>query len=266
MSLPRGNESIVRKEFKKQAKGFSNPKLTINSEELLHWVRSSLNLNAGMTVLDVAAGTGILSRSIAPFVQHVTSIDLSQNMINEGKILNTRLNIANIDFMLGHAEEIPCANGSFDLAVSRLAFHHFTNPMKVLHEMCRVSKLSGSVCVVDMISPENDGLCKLYNHYERLRDPSHTTALKKSEFEHLFNQLDLEIQVIETLDVPVHVSRWLELTDTDAETTGDIIRDIELELETGNVVTGLFPYVENEEMMFRQKWIKIIGKRIHSEL
>lgn len=38
MSMSKGNESIVREEFKKQARGFSNKLLTLNSEELLSWI------------------------------------------------------------------------------------------------------------------------------------------------------------------------------------------------------------------------------------
>lgn len=263
MSMPRGNENVVKEEFSKQAKGFSNNLLSLNSQELLKWIRGSLNLNTGMTVLDVAAGTGILSRSLAPFVKYVASIDLSQDMITEGLNLNEQMNITNIDFNLANAEQIPYDNGSFDLVISRLAFHHFTNPMKILHEMCRVSERSGSICVVDMISPEDDNLCNLYNHYERLRDPSHTNALKETEFVKLFKAVGLEIQVIETLDVPIHVNRWLELTNTDNQIADQITQDIKLELETKNTTTGLFPFIENGETMFKQKWIKIVGKKIN---
>jgi ubiquinone/menaquinone biosynthesis C-methylase UbiE len=262
MSAPKGNESIVREEFKKQATGFSNKLLTLNSEELLNWIRVSLNLNTGMTVLDVAAGTGILSRSIAPFVQKVTSIDLSQDMISEGNYQNQQLNITNIDFKMAHAEDIPYNQGSFDLVISRLAFHHFTNPEKVLQEMSRVCDESGNVCVVDMISPEDDTLYNLYNNYERLRDPSHTNALKESEFVKLFKLIGLEIFSMETLDVPIHLQRWLELTRTNDQIANLINRDIALELETKKEITGLFPYIDNGEIKFNQKWIKIIGKRV----
>lgn len=262
MSASKGNESVVREEFKKQARGFSNKLLTLNSEELLNWIRVSLNLNLGMTVLDVAAGTGILSRSIAPFVQKVTSIDLSQDMISEGIYQNQQLNITNIEFNKAHAEEIPYSRGSFELVISRLAFHHFTNPEKVLQEMSRVCDESGSVCVVDMISPEDDDLCNLYNKYERLRDPSHTNALKESEFVKLFKQIGLEICSMETLDVPIHLKRWLELTHTNDQIASRINRDIELELESKKAITGLFPYIDNGEIKFNQKWIKIIGKRV----
>jgi SAM-dependent methyltransferase len=195
-------------------------------------------------------------------VYHVTSIDLSQDMISEGINQNKRMSITNVDFKIAHAEQLPCDHGAFDLVISRLAFHHFTNPNKVLNEMCRVSAVSGSVCVVDMISPEDDKLYSLYNRYERLRDPSHTNALKETEYVKLFKENNLDIQYIETLDVPINVERWLALTNTNDRIAKRIIQDIELELETKDEITGLFPLIENGDIMFKQKWIKILGKKL----
>lgn len=259
MSMQKGNEQAVRTEFQKQARGFSNKSLSLNSEDLLKWIHRSLTLNEGIKVLDVAAGTGILSRYLAPYVNKVMSIDLSPDMIAEGLERNNAMNISNIEFNLAHAEQLP-SKEAFDLVISRLAFHHFTNPKKVLQEMIRVSTLSGTICVVDMISPEDDDLYRLYNHYERLRDPSHRNALKETEFIKLFKNAGLDIQTIETIDVPINVNRWLELTSTDNQVAVQIIEDIQLEL-VEKKTTGLFPYLERGEVMFKQKWIKVLGEK-----
>lgn len=262
MSLQRGNEQAIRTEFQKQARGFSNKFLSLNSEDLLKWIHQSLKLNEGVRVLDVAAGTGILSRYLATYVNKVTSIDLSPDMIAEGIERNKEMNISNIEFNLAHVEQLPSSNESFDLVICRLAFHHFTNVNKVLQEMIRVSTFSGAICVVDMISPEDNELYRLYNHYERLRDLSHTNALKETEFIALFNNAGLDIQTIETIDVPINVNRWLELTSTDEQVASQIIEDIQLEL-ADKKTTGLFPYLEHGDVMFKQKWIKVLGKKLH---
>jgi len=255
-----GNEQVIRLEFQKQAKGFSDNRLSLNREDLLKWISCSLQLEADHNVLDVAAGTGILSRHLAPLVHEVISIDISLDMIAEGQKLNKASYIANIEYMNANVEHLPVKGDTFDLVISRLAFHHFTNPSKVLDEMRRVCKPNGTVCIVDMISSEDSDLCNLYNHYERLRDSSHTTALKQSEFIKLFRDASLGIGLIEVIDVPIHVNRWLELTNTEQEIAKKIIADIHMELQ-GKKTTGLSPYLEHEEMMFNQKWIKIIGNK-----
>lgn len=261
MSVQKGNEEIVREEFKKQARSFSGKLLTLNSQVLLDWIHQGLNLNAENRVLDVAAGTGILSRSIAPYVKQVTSLDLSPDMIAEGIVQNQAKKLTNIEYHLAHAEQIPFIEESFDLVISRLAFHHFTNPNEVLREMARVSTFSGTVCVVDMISPEDEEFYHPYNRYERLRDPSHTFALKETEFLILFEETGLELQIVETIEVPVNVQRWLELTKTDEQVAAQITEDIMQEITGMNTITGLFPFIEQGEMMFKQKWIKVLGKK-----
>lgn len=63
------------------------------------------------------------------------------------------------------------------------------------------------------------------------------------------------------LDVPIHLNRWLALTEPDDQIKEQIIQDINTEIETGNIRTGLSPYIKNGETMFKQKWIKLIGKK-----
>ncbi|TDF93713.1 hypothetical protein [Paenibacillus piri] len=57
-----GNEQVIRLEFQKQAKGFSDTRLSLNREDLLKWISCSLQLQPDHKVLDIAAGTGILSK------------------------------------------------------------------------------------------------------------------------------------------------------------------------------------------------------------
>lgn len=259
--MSKEHESNLKAQFKKQASGFSNQLLTLNREELLTWILNSLDLDESMSVLDVAGGTGILSRTIAPFVHHVTCIDISQEMLNEGMKQTEQKEISNITYKIANAENLPFKQESFDLVISRLGFHHFSNPTRILEEMNKVCAHNGTVGVIDLISPEDDELFRLYNHYERLRDPSHLHALRNSQFMDLFKNTGLELKQADVVDVPVHLKRWLELTGTDDQLKEQIIHDISAEIKTGNVLTGLSPYIENGEMMFKQKWVKLIGKK-----
>ena len=223
--MSKNHERKIKEQFSRQASGFSNELLTLNQEDLLTWILDSLDLKNDMSVLDVAGGTGILSRSIAPFVNDVTAIDISQEMINEGMKLTEQKGISNITYQIGNAQNLPFKQESFDLVISRLGFHHFTNPSKILQEMNRVCTCNGTVGVIDMISAEDDKLSSLYNHYERLRDSSHYNALKKSQFIKLFKDTGLELKQVDVLGVPVHLKRWLALTETDKQIKEKIIHD-----------------------------------------
>ncbi|WP_246079486.1 hypothetical protein [Paenibacillus piri] len=76
----------------------------------------------------------------------------------------------------------------------------------------------------------------------------------------MFKDARLDIQLVETIDVSINVNRWLELTNTEQEVAKKIIADIHMELQ-GKKTTGLSPYLEQDEMMINQKWIKIIGSK-----
>jgi ubiquinone/menaquinone biosynthesis C-methylase UbiE len=74
-------------------------------------------------VLEAAAGTCACGRSIAPFVVSVKCLDATEAMLDvarkEAEI------ILNIEFIEGLVENIPFENETFDIVLSRLAFHHF---------------------------------------------------------------------------------------------------------------------------------------------
>lgn len=255
-----GNEEAVREHFKEQAQHFGDKSLTLNNADYLKWIVESFVLHKEMEVLDVAAGTGILSRALSSHVAKVTAVDLSDDMIREGLRQLQLQGISNVEYKQGHVERLPVDLEHYNLVVSRLAFHHFTNPGKVLSEMVRVCRRDGLVSVVDMISPEDEVLCQAYNHYERLRDPSHTEALSRTQLLRLSSEAGIHVTSVDTINVPVQVDKWLRMTKTEASVEKRILDALEEEVLSGIHCTGMFPY-RNEagELMFRQTWIKIIG-------
>lgn len=250
----------VKHQFKKQAQRFSDKNLSLSNHQYIHWMLSSLPLNKADSALDVAAGTGIFSRALAPSVSQVTSLDLSPDMIRQGNQENEQHQISNIQFVQGLAENMPFEDNSFDLVVSRLAFHHFTNPYKVFREMVRCGKKESTIAVIDMISPRESELNQSYNHYETLRDTSHVKALTREEFIKMYEAFGMKILTCEALKVEKSVRDWLTLTKTDDETSSRIVDDLKDELAGGNE-TGLFPFYIEDELMFYHTYFKIIGSK-----
>ena len=118
------------------------------------WI--SCPLEKEFRVLDVAAGTGHLSRAIAPHVREVTAIDITPEMLAQAREETARSNLDNISFEEGNAEQLPYEADHFDLVVSRLAIHHFENPIIQLQEMVRVCKPHHRVAIIDLLAPEDD--------------------------------------------------------------------------------------------------------------
>src|SRR5919108_3988246 len=76
---------VVRREFGRQAAHFGEQGLTLSNQEYIRWMVEQLDLQPHFHVLDVAAGTGHLSRALAPHVRRVVALDLTAEMLAEGR-------------------------------------------------------------------------------------------------------------------------------------------------------------------------------------
>ena len=180
------NKNILE-QFSKQAAGYSS--ITSHRSALDKLIgMSSASIND--TVLDIACGSGIVSCEFAKYAYHVTGIDLTQEMINEAKKLQSSNNLQNITWDIGDVNNLPYPANHFSIVVSRFGFHHFLNPYKVLSEMKRVCIPNGVVMVVDVSLP--DSKIDKYNLMERNRDSSHVAALSVSEFTNLFKKVSFK--------------------------------------------------------------------------
>ncbi|HEX6047348.1 MAG TPA: class I SAM-dependent methyltransferase [Pyrinomonadaceae bacterium] len=105
-------------------------------------------IKAGDSVLDVAAGAGEPSLTIAEVVGPTGSVmctDAVEEMVLGAQIEAQRRGIRNIDFGQCVADSLPFANDSFDVAVSRLGAMFFPDPLGAVREMLRVTKPGGTL-------------------------------------------------------------------------------------------------------------------------
>lgn len=254
------HNKVVRQEFSKQASSFGNAGLTLSSQEILKWVVESLSLDESMRVLDVAAETGHLSRAIAPHVKDVVAIDITPEMLDEAREEAVSEGLNNIQVEEGNAEKLPYENGSFDLVVSRLAIHHFENPILQLREMYRVCKPNHQIGIVDLLSPEEDEIAEVYNRLEKLRDPSHTIALARSQMVKVLEDVGITVDSIETREVVVDFQRWVQMTKVVEETVNTIRTELLKDISDGTR-TGMRPFFENGVLKFMQVWSIVLGRK-----
>jgi ubiquinone/menaquinone biosynthesis C-methylase UbiE len=258
--MKENHHDVVRNQFSKQAPRFGEQGLTLSSPEHLQWVVNSLDLEPYFAVLDVAAGTGHLSRAIAPHVKQVVALDATAEMLLEGRHQAEQDGIGNILFEQGLAEGLPYPTDAFDMVISRFAIHHFVDPHVPIGEMVRVCRRGGKVAVVDLVSPENEALAAAYNQLERMRDSSHTKALSPSELKRLVEGAGLDIGHTISREIEVNVDRWLELTETSPEIGRAIVEELEQELK-GLKATGMRPFLRDNELMFEQTWLIVVGEK-----
>jgi ubiquinone/menaquinone biosynthesis C-methylase UbiE len=103
------------------------------------------DISQSENLLEVAAGTGILSIQMSEHVSHVTAIDIAPEMLNIAKEKSGRMQKYNIDFEIGDICNLRFGNKSFDTVVASNVLHLLFKPEIALQEISRVLTDRGMV-------------------------------------------------------------------------------------------------------------------------
>jgi SAM-dependent methyltransferase len=107
-----------------------------------------LALWPGIRMLDVACGAGQIALPAARAGAHVTGIDLADNLVKQARERAQAEKLA-IQFDQGDAEDLPYADGSFDLVVSLIGAMFAPRPERVAAELVRVCKPGGRIVMAN---------------------------------------------------------------------------------------------------------------------
>jgi SAM-dependent methyltransferase len=142
------------------------------------------------TAIDVATGGGHVARRLREAGLQVVTCDPSPGMEPD---------------VICFAEDLPFADGSFELAVSRVAAHHFADVPQAVRELARVA--SKRVTVVDNVHMGDES-----EEAERIRDPSHVRNYSESEWRSFLTNAGLVVEDMRRFDFPIELEPWLERT------------------------------------------------------
>jgi ubiquinone/menaquinone biosynthesis C-methylase UbiE len=107
----------------------------------------------GEHVLDVGAGTGLLTLPAAARAARVTAVDISPAMCARLSRVLAERGVGNVAVVVGDATRLPLPDASVDLAVSNYCLHHLDDPGKerALGELARVLRAGGRLVIADMM-------------------------------------------------------------------------------------------------------------------
>jgi SAM-dependent methyltransferase len=162
------------------------------------------------TALDVATGTGNVARRLREAGLQVVSSDPAPGMQPD---------------VICRAEDLPFADGAFDVVVTRIAPHHFENIAAAVAELARVSR--ELVIVEDTLY-----VSERVEAAEKLRDPTHIRSYSEDDWRSLLEAAGLEVEAVEIFEKPHPFDAWMSRAGTPAEDVegvrellGDLIED-----------------------------------------
>jgi ubiquinone/menaquinone biosynthesis C-methylase UbiE len=122
---------------------------------LLRWVviRRALRLQPWGEAVDLGCGPGHLAIELARAAPslHVTGVDLSNALLAEAILHAAQADAAHrVQFRTADAADTPFPDASFDLAVSTLSLHHWSDPVPILDEVQRILKPGGAFVIFDL--------------------------------------------------------------------------------------------------------------------
>ena len=240
----------VRAQFTKQADVYAGMQQTRDEASLRALVALS-GATASDRVLDIACGPGFLTQSFARVCASARGIDATPAFLERARRSAAEAGLTNVDFQPGDVNALPEPDGRYDVVACRAAFHHFSDPARVLAEMVRVARPGGTLFVADLLGSEDADQAKRHDEIERLCDPSHTRAVPLSEFERLFAAQRLEVIRRPAGDLHYDVEEWIDHGGPDAATAAEIRRRLEASLERDD--TGLAVYRRDGRLRFRHR-------------
>ena len=158
-------------------------------EQLAAWAAGA------RTALDVATGGGHVARRLREAGLQVVTCDPAPGMGPD---------------VICRAEDVPFADGSFDVVACRTAAHHFADVPAAVREMARVAR--DRVLLVD-----TEFMGENVERAEALRDPSHVRNYTEAEWRGFVEQAGLHVVAVEHFEHSFDLAAWLARTGCDGE-------------------------------------------------
>jgi ubiquinone/menaquinone biosynthesis C-methylase UbiE len=173
------------------------------AERLDHW----LQLTGEERALDVGAGAGAFAFAIAPRVREVIAVELDEALAARARADAPR----NVEVVVADGEHLPFERASFDVAGTLRTLHHTPRPELLVAELARVTRLGGTILIVDQLAPADPLVGLELTRFEHARDPSTTRVLADADLRGLFDSNSLKLLREEVIHEPRDLEAYLDL-------------------------------------------------------
>jgi SAM-dependent methyltransferase len=255
------HHDVVRREFERQADGFGHRGSLFAARRIADWIDAGARLQPDELVLDAGGGAGDLSRSLAGRARQFVVADLTGALRDVGRDAAEAAGAGNVLFVRAALEDLPFPDRSFDVVLCRFVVHHLAEPAVALAELRRVCRPGGRVVIADLVALD-DAVAARHNALERLRDPSHTTALTEAALVAAVGAARLDVRDTDRYEQAMPLEPWLERAHTPPAAADELRAAFAAEAD-GGAATGLRAGRDADRgLTVCQRWVRVLATPI----
>ncbi len=131
-----------------------NSKRVQNAKSIAELIVKNIKLNKEMEIMDLGAGTGLLSFFIAPFVRRIVAVDNSPSMLMEFENKCDEF-ACETEAILKNISEDDFESRRFDGIISSMTIHHVEDIAALFHKLYGLLHKGGFIAIADL--DEEDG-------------------------------------------------------------------------------------------------------------
>lgn len=202
-----GHDRHVQASFGPRASAYVESHVHAEGEDLRQLAKRAQDL-APKNALDLGAGGGHVSYTMAPHVGTVTAIDLSEDMLAAVRQTATQKGLNNVRTERASAESIPFQDENFDFLACRYSAHHWHDVNAGLREARRVLAKGANAVFIDVVAPPAPLLNTHLQAIELLRDTSHVRNYTMAEWAEMLGRAGFAITTLRPFRLRMEFKSW----------------------------------------------------------
>lgn len=158
--------------------------------------------------IDLGAGGGHVSYTIAPHAGAVTAVDLSASMLAAVRQTATSKGLSNVKTTEASVEHLPFADATFDFLACRYSAHHWHDVNAGLREARRVLSKGAKAVFIDVVAPPAPLLNTHLQAIELLRDTSHVRNYTVAEWTEMLGRAGFDVTSLRPFRLRMEFKSW----------------------------------------------------------
>ncbi len=160
----RPRDVILRREFNLWAEHDAGKGMEVVHRPITERTLEEMSLSAADRVLELGCGDGWATRTLATKVgatSLVVGVDVSDGMVQQARAKSAQF--ANLQFICGSAQRLPCKADTFTKLLSVESFYYFEDQRAVLRELLRVLAPGGQIFVLICLYSDHPDSLQMLN-------------------------------------------------------------------------------------------------------